>query len=141
MYTDCPTQAGKYTVSKNVRLHVSHSSMPYFVVKMRYARDGEMRHVETKFYVRTMVEFMHVQRMAIDYAYDMRSEIQKGNDVYFRQEIARKEEEHRARMDRKVKSVEYARQQARRDVEQVWKTYGPAIDLLQPFFIFQWDGQ
>jgi hypothetical protein len=57
-----PLKAGKYRASRNVILYVSASCNPYFVVHFRYNRDGERKDVTTKFYVRTPLEFLAVQR-------------------------------------------------------------------------------
>jgi hypothetical protein len=133
-----PLKAGKYRAARNVILYVSASCNPYFVVHFRYHRDGERKDVTTKFYVRTPLEFLAVQRMAIAHAQVMHAEIRKAKDAFLKQEVLRAESEHRSRLEQQERNAKYHAEQARRDVQRVWAIYGPPLNMREPFFIFQW---
>lgn len=138
MMRHLPTEPGKYRASKNVILYVSASCSPYFVVQFRYSRDGERKDVTSKFYVRSPLEFMAVQRAAINHAKLMFGEIRKAKDAFLKQEVLRKEAEHRARVEQQAANRQHLAERARQDVQYVWSIYGPELEFNKPFYIFQW---
>jgi hypothetical protein len=140
MIKQLPLKAGRYRASRNVILYVSTSCNPYFLVQFRYKRDGQRKDVFSKFYVRTADEFDSVQRMAIAHAQVMFAEIRKAKDAFLKQEVLRAEAEHRARLEEEERNAKQRAETAKRDVQRVWAIYGPALNMREPFYIFQWGG-
>ena len=140
MLTHVPTEYGSYSVQQYVRYNVWPNKTPFFHVQVNYKRDGVKKMLEGRFYVQDLKDFQEIKALAIAQARDYYREVRKRDDVFFAAELERKQIEHHEKVANKQAALEQRVLRARRDVQEVWARYGPEVEMLKPFYIYQWGG-
>lgn len=138
MLTRVPTEFGIYSVQQYVRLHVWPNKPAYFHVEVNFKRNGIKKKLESKFYLQDNKDFEYVKQLAIKQAREFYREVRKRDDVFLAAEIQRKQVEHDLKLAKRDADLQVRVLKAKQDVQGVWERYGPEVDMLKPFYIFQW---
>ncbi len=137
-----PKTPGQYVVAQYIKLNVTKEHRTWFDIDVRYTRDGIEKRIRRKLYLVSGAgqdAFLKAQNEAIEECRkvyrELRSTTAELGDVV---EIRRVEYERRKAQQAKL--LEERVKLARRDVQHVWAIYGPALNMREPFYIFQWGG-
>ena len=140
--TELPRKAGRYHVAKHIMLYVPPLGRPWFEIRVSYTRDFDTQQLFRKLYVNVLADYQQQLDDARLEAGKMYREVRKRSEVYAKALLdslmKQKQEQLQADQEQRNERTEMARNQARKDVQQVWAFYGPVINMRKPFFIQQW---